>query len=582
MSVGPRSLFLTFTTPRIQASTMDFAPDLDVAVIGGGFSGLYAAHSILARAPDLKVCVVEGSGRLGGRVVTRRFPDGTVLELGPSFTGLPPGVEDVPELWENPHIHGLLREFELREPQINDFPRHLRSVNVFRDPAAGPEDDGCVSCRAWPFTGTVRDEDMVLAFTRDFDEQLVKGGLLDAEGGPGPLFDTPWDSPLIAQLDQLSIADFAQMDDQTRPLAPVLGMFVRTVLSQEPENVSMGFFTYYVARCGGLTAMTSSVEQGPDSRRVWEGLEVVIDRLAEAIRARGGVIRLAAPLVRVASAGDHLALELSDGDTLTCRRLIVALPPHLCSGIAFDLGADAQAAVERRVELGRDMVMGRMYKGYVRYPTEWWSRYATTPPPPGGAPVQDCTARTQCFDTLGDALTCSPEDAVEPMSSDCWGDGYTGYSNGDCTFINWTMPSGWRHEGDGDEGGDGDDAGVANPALMWFVVGDKADALRAMSPEDRRRAVLESLRSLFFAAAPDKPLELVEIDWYEEPCGGGPTSTMPPGLLTRLGPSLRAPAGAVHWAGTETARRFGGYIEGALEAGARAASEVLTALGLEG
>jgi monoamine oxidase len=40
-------------------------------------------------------------------------------------------------------------------------------------------------------------------------------------------------------------------------------------------------------------------------------------------------------------------------------------------------------------------------------------------------------------------------------------------------------------------------------------------------------------------------------------------------------PSLRAPVGRIHWAGTETVERWMGYIDGAIESGIRAAVEVL-------
>ncbi len=50
------------------------------------------------------------------------------------------------------------------------------------------------------------------------------------------------------------------------------------------------------------------------------------------------------------------------------------------------------------------------------------------------------------------------------------------------------------------------------------------------------------------------------------------------GALTRDGEALRAPVGGIHWAGTETALEFTGFMEGALESGERAAREVLAEL----
>jgi protoporphyrinogen oxidase len=37
-------------------------------IVGGGISGLYLAYQLLKKHPNQKVEVIEGSGRLGGRV----------------------------------------------------------------------------------------------------------------------------------------------------------------------------------------------------------------------------------------------------------------------------------------------------------------------------------------------------------------------------------------------------------------------------------------------------------------------------------------------------------------------------------
>jgi monoamine oxidase len=54
---------------------------------------------------------------------------------------------------------------------------------------------------------------------------------------------------------------------------------------------------------------------------------------------------------------------------------------------------------------------------------------------------------------------------------------------------------------------------------------------------------------------------------------------MPPGVWTQYGPALRAPIGRLHWAGTETATIWNGYMDGAIQSGERAANEVRAVLG---
>jgi monoamine oxidase len=53
---------------------------------------------------------------------------------------------------------------------------------------------------------------------------------------------------------------------------------------------------------------------------------------------------------------------------------------------------------------------------------------------------------------------------------------------------------------------------------------------------------------------------------------------MPPGVMTEYGPALRQPWGRIHWAGTETATVWAGYMDGAVQSGKRAAAEVLAEL----
>jgi len=76
------------------------------------------------------------------------------------------------------------------------------------------------------------------------------------------------------------------------------------------------------------------------------------------------------------------------------------------------------------------------------------------------------------------------------------------------------------------------------------------------------------------------PVNYVEKNWADEEYSGGCyVSHFPPGILTSLGDAIRQPTGRVFYAGTETATYWSGYMEGAIQAGERAAREVLHAMG---
>ena len=84
----------------------------------------------------------------------------------------------------------------------------------------------------------------------------------------------------------------------------------------------------------------------------------------------------------------------------------------------------------------------------------------------------------------------------------------------------------------------------------------------------------------YFGPRAALPLEYREYSWGEDAFTRVATAgAWPPGLWTAYGHALRAPIGVLHWAGAETATVWHGTMEGALRAGARAAAEVLAALG---
>ena len=111
--------------------------------------------------------------------------------------------------------------------------------------------------------------------------------------------------------------------------------------------------------------------------------------------------------------------------------------------------------------------------------------------------------------------------------------------------------------------------------LMGFVDARTFDAL---PPERRRGEALRCFASLFGEAALE-PIDYADHRWgVEEFAPGGPTAAVPPGAWTRFGRWLREPVGPIHWAGTETADEWTGFLDGAVRSGRRAAAEVTARL----
>jgi protoporphyrinogen/coproporphyrinogen III oxidase len=107
-----------YTTPRI-------------AVIGGGISGLAAAHRLNRLLPRVDIHVYEASDRLGGALHTLRTADATLEQGADSF------------LIKTPYALELCRELGLADRLVPTNEQHRRAL-VVRDGKLFPVPDGFV------------------------------------------------------------------------------------------------------------------------------------------------------------------------------------------------------------------------------------------------------------------------------------------------------------------------------------------------------------------------------------------------------------------------------------------------------
>lgn len=120
-------------------------------------------------------------------------------------------------------------------------------------------------------------------------------------------------------------------------------------------------------------------------------------------------------------------------------------------------------------------------------------------------------------------------------------------------------------------------------SLALFVAGDFAVDWQALPDSEKEGAITEHLATIVGEELADQARDTLEVNYVEwnkeEYIGGGPTNAMGAGMLRKYGDTLRASVGNLHFAGTETAFEWKGYLEGAVTAGQRAAKEVMQALG---
>jgi len=111
--------------------------------------------------------------------------------------------------------------------------------------------------------------------------------------------------------------------------------------------------------------------------------------------------------------------------------------------------------------------------------------------------------------------------------------------------------------------------------LLGFIEGQTARALAAAPQRQRRAAMLDSI-ARYFGPEAKNPRRYIDKSWAKDRWSRGCyVGFTPPGVLIGYRNAIREPVGPIHWAGTETASEWAGYMDGAVDSGYRAAAEVL-------
>lgn len=118
-----------------------------------------------------------------------------------------------------------------------------------------------------------------------------------------------------------------------------------------------------------------------------------------------------------------------------------------------------------------------------------------------------------------------------------------------------------------DTGNAAEEGGVC---LTLYGGGPSAETAIAWSADEREKKYLEELESLY-PGAREQFVKGKFINWLADPYARGSYSFPAPGEVTTFGPRLLDGLGRLHFAGEHCCYAFIGYMEGALQSGARLA-----------
>uniref|UniRef100_A0A3B5AEN7 Amine oxidase n=1 Tax=Stegastes partitus TaxID=144197 RepID=A0A3B5AEN7_9TELE len=453
----------------------------DVIIVGAGLSGLSAAHLLRKRDAKLRILILEGKDRVGGRTMTRELPAAGGVDrwdLGGQWVGS-----------TQTHILELIKELGLEV-----YPQFRTGKKVHH--MGGP------TSKVRTFRSSI--PTLSPAVLMDFTQLLWKIDRLCAT----VCVQDPSRTPNAVQLDGMTLHSYLEQHAWTAELKEELGLGSRAVFGVEPSQMSFLFFLMYAAAAGGLLPLLESTPGSAQEFKIKGGTQQLSECLAERVGWKN--VRLGSAVTAIWQDAEWARVATA-ADTFLCRAVIVTCPPHLAAKIHYEPALPSQ-----REFLTQSMPVGHMIKFIITYQTAFW--------------------REKGFSG----------ESVAGSSTEC----------PFCVTFDATSPNG-------------------NAALVGFISGQQASQWTSKEPEERRKAVLSSLVKYFGPEAASF-IHYEEKDWAKEEYSGGcPVNVMAPGLLTYYHPSLRRPCGRIHWAGTETATQWCGYLSGAVQAGQRAALEVL-------
>ena len=118
--------------------------------------------------------------------------------------------------------------------------------------------------------------------------------------------------------------------------------------------------------------------------------------------------------------------------------------------------------------------------------------------------------------------------------------------------------------------------GAAGPGIILAFLEGESARVAGRWPAGQRQSALRAELGRHFGRRAAEPRRIVERGWADREWIRGcyNSNTGPCGLL-HFGAALSEPIGPIKWAATETANAWSGYMEGAVEAGHRAAREAL-------
>lgn len=321
--------------------------------------------------------------------------------------------------------------------------------------------------------------------------------------------------PKDTSLDSLTFEAYLRSRGADKTALITATIWTRAMLGQEPRDISALYFLNYCKSGGGLLQMRSDRKDGGQYLRIRQGTQLFSKGLASSLPH--DIVRLSSPVKVVTQCEDRSVRVEAGGRVYAANKVISTVPGPVLKTISF---------VPRLPQAKLAWIDSQTYGYYTKAMMEFRSPFWVE---------KGFCGLAQSF--VGPA--CVVRDTSSPE---------------DKKFV-----------------------------LTCFMASDPGRAWAARSSEDKESILLTQLGQLYgIQDIREVFVRMVFYEWVNDEFSGWgcPCTSLTPGVLDSLGgDALRESFGSIHFAGTETAGEWKGYMEGAVRSGERAAAEVVQSLG---
>ena len=315
------------------------SPPYDVIVIGAGYAGLTATRELLKAGKN--VLLLEARDRVGGRVWTQRFDDGSYVDLGGAWVG---PTQD--------RLYALAHEFGVETFKTYE---EGKSTQFFR---------GSVK----RYKGLI--PPLPIGALLSLDAAIKKFNKLAKTVN----LAQPWETPNAHYFDSMTLASWMNGQMNFNVARQFFNVAAEAIWAADPAEISMLHALFY-AKSGRDLDTLMNIKNGAQEERFVGGAQTTADRMAATFSER---IIFNAPVKAILQDSEQVSV-VTERTTYKALRVVVTIPPTLQCRIDFQPLLPAQ-----RAQLIQRMPMGAVWKCYAIYEKPFWREQglnglATTP-----------------------------------------------------------------------------------------------------------------------------------------------------------------------------------------------------------